>query len=201
MNVPEKIQYDGDWVSNKYQGEGTSFYKNGYKIYEGSTKNGFADGYGEKFDFNGKLICKGLWSDNKIEVFYMSQEQKDLGHMIVELGDDLLYVGATDTSSRPHGYGIIWSKDNAVKIFEGGFKKGKKNGFGKYYGEDFDKFPRYIGWFKNDISSGNGMLFHYNGKLEYKGKFINDRFDEKKSFYVKYKENGMIDFLPNEKNT
>lgn len=210
------IQYDGEWTYNKYQGEGISYYQNGHKefdggwinglkygkckqynefgtlIYEGNTRDGFADGYGEKYDHDGKLACKGLWKDNKIEVYYMTNEEKLSGYQKVVCNVEELYVGQV-CNGVPSGHGVIWSKDNAVKVYEGNFVKGKKCGFGKFYGEDFDQFPRYIGYFKNDSFCGDGMLFHYNGKLEFRGRFLEDEVYDLDRFFVGYTENGGLE--------
>lgn len=67
-------------------------------------------------------------------------------------------------------------------MFEGMFKRGKKEGFGKLYWHDENPDPLYFGDYEADQKSGFGVSFFENGKMEAVGRFKSDRLDETKFF-------------------
>ena len=80
------------------------------------------------------------------------------------------------------GRGILYNESGDI-IYDGFFKKGKYEGFGKLYTE---KLLKYEGFFSNGIYEGKGNLY-YNNKKIYEGYFHNG---ERNGFGIIY-DNGI----------
>lgn len=61
---------------------------------------------------------------------------------------------------------------SGLKIYEGHYSKGRRDGLGVAY--DANGVKEYEGWFKLDKRTGLGTAFDENGLIFYKGKWIND---------------------------
>ena len=58
------IEYDGNFLEGKFDGEGKYVYENG-DYYIGHFKNGLCHGKGKEYDKNGKLLSEGLWINDE----------------------------------------------------------------------------------------------------------------------------------------
>ena len=58
------IKYDGDWINDKYEGNGKYIWENG-EYYIGQWKNGLSHGKGIEYYSNGKIKYEGDWVDDK----------------------------------------------------------------------------------------------------------------------------------------
>lgn len=92
-------------------------------------------------------------------------------------------------NNTPHGKGILYLKNNEIK-YDGDFVNGKKEGNGKYFYEDKEMFVMennkkfyfmkgdfYTGQWRNDYMNGQGIIYLNNGKIKYKGDFVDDKFE------------------------
>ena len=61
-------------------------------------------------------------------------------------------------------------------IFNGYFKDGKYEGFGRLY-DDHSYELIYIGYFKNNEYNGKGILYS-NKQIKYEGDFLNGKYKE-----------------------
>ena len=57
------IEYEGDFLEGKFEGEGKYIYENG-DYYEGKFKNGLSHGNGKECDKNGNIISEGEWAND-----------------------------------------------------------------------------------------------------------------------------------------
>lgn len=79
------------------------------------------------------------------------------------------YVYLVDGYVR-EGYGKEYGEDGNSVVYSGHWKGGKKNGFGNWYVEGVIRFN---GEWLNDEPNGEGSLFDENGRLLYKGNWLN----------------------------
>ena len=68
---------------------------------------------------------------------------------------------------------IKGKKDYELAIYEGEFKNGKREGFGKFSNKDGSYY--YIGQWLNDKMNGKGKLYDQNNNIIYDGDFVNDQ--------------------------
>ena len=62
-----EVIYEGDYVNNKWEGEG-EYYINGRRRYEGRMKNGYACGEGKYYDEDGVVKASGEWEYGYLNV-------------------------------------------------------------------------------------------------------------------------------------
>ena len=60
------IKYEGDWINDKYEGNGKYIWENG-KVYIGQHKNGFKHGKGILYYPNGNIKYEGIWINDKFD--------------------------------------------------------------------------------------------------------------------------------------
>ena len=68
---------------------------------------------------------------------------------------------------------IKGKKDYELAIYEGEFKNGKREGYGKFSNKDGSYY--YIGQWINDKMNGKGKLYDQNNNIIYDGDFVNDQ--------------------------
>lgn len=77
-------------------------------------------------------------------------------------------------NGKYHGRGILYDEDSGKIKYDGYFKEGFYNGFGKEY----NSFGRmvYIGFFSNNKYNGKGTFYYYPDKKQYEGNFFNGHY-------------------------
>ena len=158
----DKTRIDCNWVNDESVGTGTINYSNGNR-YEGVIKNNLANGEGIMYYMNyykkDNTTLKGVFIDDKIngtgEYYNFTSDANYYYERVVETYNGNFKDGLYD------GYGIYElkpakqksSKKDPVRIisYEGEWKKGKKNGLGKYYDNrtSFYTVDEYTGRWKN----------------------------------------------------
>ena len=151
------VQYEGDFINDKFDGNGIYFDKDG-NYYDGKWKKGLRHGKGITYFKDGRKQYDGDFVNGKAE---------GKGKYYYEDGN--YYVGLWKNDLKD-GKGTIYYKNGKVK-FEGYFTEDKAEGIGKYYYEDGSY---YEGEWRNDLMHGKGKIVSYNGLIEYEGNFAND---------------------------
>jgi hypothetical protein len=128
------------------------------------------NGKGREYYKNGKIKYEGKFLDDK----YEDMEAK----FYYENGD--LYIGEFKEGIM-NGNGIIYSTKFEGKFSNGEYSKGKL-----YY----DNGDYYIGSFKNGKKEGKGKEYYKNNRLKYKGKFVDDKYEDDEGKF--YYENGEV---------
>lgn len=142
------------------------FIKKIIDLIENYKKNGKGRDYYE----NGKIKYEGNFLDDQ----YEDKEAK----FYYENGD--LYIGEFKNGIQ-NGNGILYSTKYEGKYLNGKYSNGKL-----YYGNG----DYYIGPFKNGKKEGKGEEYYKNGKLKYKGKFEDDKYEDDDGKF--YYENGEV---------
>ena len=106
-------KYEGDWVNNNIEGQGSLYYANGQIAYEGGWKNGEFHGYGSTYNINPKKLDSqfNFRDFNKLDEEWVIYEGN--------FKEDVMY-----------GTGK-WLLSNG-QSYEGEFKDGAVHGKGKY---------------------------------------------------------------------
>ena len=73
-----------------------------------------------------------------------------------------------------HGKGTFYYR-NGKPLYEGEWKNGKFEGFGKQYSETGEY---YVGEFKNNLPNGNGTIHDKNGRILLKGNMDQEELKE-----------------------
>ena len=171
-NNEKSIKYIGEWSSNKMNGKGILYYRNGKKNYEGHFLNDKKHGKGRLYDENERIIYNGDFSDDIKQgkgILYHKNGKKE-------------YEGEFNNDNY-HGNGKLYYEDGK-KEFEGNFENGKKNGDGKF----FDKNGNFLeGKWKEDNKEGQ-FFYHdqINKKIERQNYKKDRRFDTKCQKCIKH---------------
>ena len=116
------IKYDGDFVNNKYEGNGKYIYENG-DYYIGPFINGLKHGKGIIYYKNGNIMYDGDFVNDKRE-----------GEGKYIWKDGQYYIGPW-LNDLKHGKGTIYYKNDNIK-YDGDFVNNKREGYGKYIYEN-----------------------------------------------------------------
>ena len=71
------------------------------------------------------------------------------------------------------GKGKEYTNYNKKLVFEGEYKKGKRNGMGKEY--DYEDTLLFEGEYLNNKRHGNGKEYFSNGNVKFEGKYLNGK--------------------------
>ncbi|WP_281890279.1 stalk domain-containing protein [Paenibacillus sp. YYML68] len=131
----------------------------GYLVYEGEFKSGLREGAGKLYA-NNILIYEGSFKNG-------IRAGKGIAYI-----DGWLYEGEFVDDQLE---GLVKATDAFRTVrFEGLYKKGKKNGYGKLYSEN--GLLVYEGEYKNGLRHGFGKLYSADGKtVYYQGEFRDDK--------------------------
>jgi len=162
------IKYDGDFVHDKYEGNGKRIYGNG-EYYIGQFLNGLRNGKGIEYYKNGNIKYDGDFVKDKAE---------GNGKFIWESGE--YYIGQFEKGLF-YGKGTLYYRHGNIK-YDGDFIKGKYEGNGKFIYENGDF---YIGQFLNGLKHGKGILYYKNGNIKCDGDFVNGKLVEKQNLIKK----------------
>ena len=140
--------------------------------YEGEFKNGIYNGKGISY------ICSNS-TDNQIAEYEKYLDLADEYGYVAENDEQIMFQFPVSVSLKiyegkfkkglKNGKGTSYGYDGLVE-YEGNYKNGKKSGKGQEYYEGTTTL-RYKGSYKNDLYHGNGKLYMENGELKHKGKF------------------------------
>jgi antitoxin component YwqK of YwqJK toxin-antitoxin module len=113
--------YEGEFIYNKYHGQGILYYDDGYIQYKGTFENNYFHGQGIYYNENGIIIYEGEFKLGDIDGYAIAYN--DYGQKIYEgeFKNDLY-----------NGYGILYN-DTGIKIYEGNFIDSKYHGEGILY--------------------------------------------------------------------
>ena len=167
-------RYYGDFVDGKRHGKGTNYFADGAK-YDGDFKNGYMNGYGLMVYADGEKY-DGEWADGKRHGqgthFYTNgakyvgewvNNQKQGKGAFYYVNPQALYDGDWHADER-HGYGVeeIYT-DEGTQRYEGAFKFGKRNGYGKMICADGET---YEGEYKEGKRHGKGRCVLPDGTVQ-----------------------------------
>ena len=156
--------YSGSLKEGKPNGIG--FLVNEYGLfYQGEFKEGEIDGKGKIFIYNRKDESKNKKEKANKEFSKQSKTINNLNDLINEINLIKILEG-TFTKGIKNGKFIEYNKNNS-KIFEGEFKDDKKNGLGIEFRNGNIIFE---GEFKDDIKNGKGIEY-INTKKIFEGEF------------------------------
>ena len=192
-----KANYYGEFKEGKINGEGKKIYTHYSKdgnYYEGNFVKGKKSGQGkEYFDFDVRkfLVYEGEFEDDKRNGFGKEYDKEG----------KLIFEGQFLNGQRWEGYGkefnTIINKDKVN--FEGEYKKGKRNGKGKEYFNNFydndiyellyDDFNKntikFEGNYIDGEREGEGIEYFENGKIKFKGEYSKGKEKNGKGFNIK----------------
>ena len=87
-----------------------------------------------------------------------------------------------DAAGKKQGYWVKTDPKTNKKVYEGAFKDDKPQGVFKYYYPDTDSLRTTMN-FKNDGKIAYATMYHLNGKLQAKGKYIGEQKDSVWNYY------------------
>ena len=146
--------------------------------YKGELLNDNYEGRGKLYDNKGNILYDGFFEKGLYKNF--RKEYKS---------NKLIYEGFFD-KGKYNGKGILYTEkyNEKYKLYEGYFKDGKYDGIGlEYFYFEKNKIS-FRGIFK-DGKYENGILYDLDGKIIYKGEFLNNIPKEGKNIKL-YKLNG-----------
>ncbi|GMH98101.1 hypothetical protein TrVE_jg12684 [Triparma verrucosa] len=134
------VQYEGMWEQDEPHGDGVGLFADGYQ-YEGNFVSGLPQGRGALFYPEGGE-CEGLFQEGQC----ISGKEIDK--------DGVSYEGKFSKGLRAvkKGDGLMVGIDGST--YEGGFRSGRKNGFGTYV--DGKTGCTYVGKWVGGMRNGNG---------------------------------------------
>jgi hypothetical protein len=184
--------YEGEFIKNKFHGQGTYTWADGYK-YVGEWKDGKYNGQGTFITSDGDKYV-GKYKDDKKHgqgTYTYADGSKYVG----EFKDDNRHGQGTETyvsgnkyvgefkDDNRHGQGT-YTFANGDK-YVGEFKDGKKNGQGT---ETYADGSKYVGEFKDDNRHGQGTFTFADGRTEI-GEFLEGKLN---GTAIIYSPNGEI---------
>ena len=180
----DKSEYEGITAEVKPDGKRTITYDDGSK-YEGKCVDGMAEGRGDLYNPEGRLVYRGNWKGDKyngIGTYFYEDGKKYIGQFlngkfngegIKYYADGSLQYDGEWSDGVYNGKGTYYYEDG--KKYIGLFLKGRFNGRGvKYYA---DGSPQYDGEWKNGVREGDGKSFYSDGRPEYFGEWKDGTYD------------------------
>ena len=174
-------KYIGKWSNNKRNGKGIKYYNDliNMKEYEGDFLNDEYHGEGTYYYKDGKKEYKGGWRNNKRNgkgIKYYDNENNTEEYDGEFINDEY------------HGEGTYYYKDRKTE-YEGGWRNNKRNGKGIKYYDNENNTKEYDGEFINDEYHGEGTHFYKNRKTEYEGGWRNNKRNGKGTKYYDNENN------------
>ena len=179
---------------------------NNNMIYKGGFDNEFEKkGEGRRYEYEGDMLKK-LYICEDGKDLYKWLEFEDCNMIEYEKNGMRIYEGTYDEKTyKRHGEGLLY-ENNDVLVYEGGWKNGKRDGYGLYY---HNMCLIYDGEWKDDKPNGDGCYLDNKGDVLFEGKWENGRlrinnevFDYIKGYVVQisiHKGNELINLLNDEK--
>ena len=181
--------------------------------YEGDFKNGFTRKNNEKKlydEINKRIVYKGDYDENtyerkgdgwryeyegdQLKSVFICKDGQDVYQWITIIDNDKMieydknglriYEGEYDKNCfTKNGEGELYV-DNDCLVYSGGWKNGKKDGFGILYEEGC---PSYEGEWKDDKKNGKGIEFDEDENLVFYGEWKDDKPNGNGKYYEKKK--------------
>lgn len=183
-----KKLYDGNWENDKRSGTGRAFSATTGKIeYEGEWTDDRKNGRGTEYwlgDVSSySLDGNKVTEQTTVQTLYM-HEVRFIGGERVQEDRLLSYQGELNDEGLPHGEGklsLVTGKkvteagiiNYTNTLYEGKFRFGKKDGFGRQY-DNSGKTLVYEGYWKDGVRQGQGISFRL-GRIAYEGEWADDR--------------------------
>lgn len=170
--------YEGSFKKTKRSGPGCEYYSNGKLAHVGNWANGFKQGDGKKYDIHGVFICSGVWHNDYLILVTSFDPEFTTGSAkspnIITFANES-YFGDV-SHGKSHGQGFMFMNICGMKIYDGGWKYGKQDGFGVEYhfsasNSNNEHLVQYIGSFSKDQWGGFGIQKYRNGKTLAVGKW------------------------------
>ena len=176
-------------------------FTNGWLWYNGSLKNGNADGVG-MLKFRDQRILFGQFKNDRLNGFAVSmtpdRKRKFVGYFKNNKRDGkgklyrdgiLIFDGNYKLDNETSGKSY---RDNGTLRYDGHLKYNEILGASQFHGKGKFYYPngnlKYNGEFKHNLFDGKGKLYHPNGNLLYNGHFKNDRLYGKGKLYDENKK-------------
>ena len=181
-------KYIGKWSNNKRNGKGIKYYNDliNMKEYEGDFLNDEYHGEGTYYYKDGKTEYKGGWRNNK---------RNGKGIKYYDNENNTKEYDGDFENNEFQGKGKYFYESGKTQ-YDGDWRNNRRNGQGKKFYDTLDNPPEYDGFFLNDEYHGQGTLFSIlNGKKEYFGEWKNNKRDGSGTSYFPngdVKENGIF---------
>ena len=195
-----KIKFECEFVNGEKNGKGKEYYINDKLEFDGEYKDGKRHGKGKEYDYNGNLIFEGnfLYNNKYIGKEYIKGKLEYKGEYLLNKkwnGEGYDENGNLAYKIK-NGTGVIKYYANNQLIFEGFWKKGKKDGKCKEY-NCYEELI-FEGEYKDDIRNGKGKEKNYNGKLIFEGEYLDGK--KWKGIYCEYDKYDSLIFEGNYEN-
>jgi len=150
-------------------------------LFEGEYFNGKRKGIGKEYDHNGKLQFEGEYLNGKRngkgkEYHYIFYDFVTSSGKNNDSYEEMFFNGEKNEEREKENYYLY----DVVKIFEGEYLNGKRNGKGKEYSDKYREYGKLIfeGEYLNDKRNGKGKEYEYNYREEcykiiYEGEYLN----------------------------
>ena len=198
--VNGKVHYEGEWRYGKFDGSGTDYREDGKIAFEGGWRNGMPDGQGIFYDRDGKIAFEGGWlngrPDVQIDVSRSSAFSQALNH-----SQRLKRDYSCESGNCEDGQGTVLAEN--VILYRGEWRDGKPDGQGSSYYADGDvsyegewreglahgrgtrhvASGRHDGEWRKGLAHGHGIFYSNNGRILFKGNFLEGKPDGQGSQY------------------
>ena len=172
------LKFEGEYLNGEINGTGKEYNEKGYLIYEGEYLNGERFGKGKEYYDNGIIKYEG-------DIY--SNEMQGKGKLYNNKGE-LIFEGEFYENKKMNGHGKEYlnqdnddentDNNNLIKIYEGEYHNGKKNGKGKIFNAKGQIFSEGI--FLNDnLYEGIIKAYSEKGKLEKESEIKNEKLNGK----------------------
>ena len=145
---------------------------NNMMIYKGGFDNEFEKkGEGRRYEYEGDTLKKLYICEDGKDI-YKWLEFEDCNMIEYEKNGMRIYEGTYDEKTyKRHGEGLLY-ENNDVLVYEGGWKNGKRDGYGLYY---HNMCLIYDGEWKDDKPNGDGCYLDNKGDVLFEGKWENGK--------------------------
>lgn len=172
--------FEGEFTKGKAEGNCTQYHKNGNTAFQGAYKDSYKNGFGKAYYESGLILYEGGFLNDKYHgrgKLYASGYERN----------KLIYDGDFQNGLK-HGFGTQYYSSGPLEYsgyFQGDKFSGKGIHYASLYDENYDKQgPKdYEGEFSDNKLNGLGVEYYANGKIKYKGDFIDGFYSGKGTLF------------------